>query len=312
MKKARPGHGRGRRRRMRRRDLGSAPADRHRPDSDGRRRRRPVLPTLPADIASRKRLDRRRQVRHAAVRLHRRPGQERGLRRRDREVVRALRVRARATRVTFVCAPTAGARAAADDRPRRPRHLDVHVHGRPRHADRLLAARTTRRPAGCSSRTTRRSSTLADISGKTVATTSGSIYDRWMKRCFTDTRGRSSPTASRTRVLAFNQGRADAVMFDDTVARADRGDRPDVEADRRRVPRGAVRHRHQAGQRRDEAVGRLAAQPDEAEGPLHDDHQEQRRARGSSRRSRRTSCGRTTTSRTGRRRSERRHGVPVA
>ena len=29
---------------------------------------------------------------------------------------------------------------------------------------------------------------LADITGKRVSTTSGSIYDRWMKRCFTDTR----------------------------------------------------------------------------------------------------------------------------
>ena len=43
-----------------------------------------------------------------------------------------------------------GPRAAAHDRPRRPRHLDVHVHRRPRHAHRLLARRTTRRPAGCS------------------------------------------------------------------------------------------------------------------------------------------------------------------
>ena len=33
----------------------------------------------------------------------------------------------------------AGPRAAADDRPRRPRHLDLHLHRRPRHADRLLA-----------------------------------------------------------------------------------------------------------------------------------------------------------------------------
>ena len=33
----------------------------------------------------------------------------------------------------------AGPRAAAHDRPRRPRHLDLHLHRRPRHADRLLA-----------------------------------------------------------------------------------------------------------------------------------------------------------------------------
>jgi polar amino acid transport system substrate-binding protein len=57
---------------------------------------------------------------------------------------------------------------------------------------------------------------LADIRGRRVATTSGSIYDRWMRRCF--------PTAEvitvdsvTSAVLAFNQGRADAVMFDDSA-----------------------------------------------------------------------------------------------
>jgi polar amino acid transport system substrate-binding protein len=56
---------------------------------------------------------------------------------------------------------------------------------------------------------------LLQPGGKRVSTTSGTIYDRWMKRCF--------PTAEvivvdsvTNAVLAFNQGRADAVMFDDT------------------------------------------------------------------------------------------------
>jgi polar amino acid transport system substrate-binding protein len=57
--------------------------------------------------------------------------------------------------------------------------------------------------------------TLADIRGKTVATTSGSIYDRWMKRCFTDTQVVVVDSVTNA-VLAFNQGRADAVMFDDS------------------------------------------------------------------------------------------------
>ena len=83
--------------------------------------------------------DRRGQVRHAAVRLPRRPGKERRRRRRDRQVVRALRVRPRAASHVRV-RPDRGARAAADERSRRPRDLDVHVHGRPGHADRLLAA----------------------------------------------------------------------------------------------------------------------------------------------------------------------------
>lgn len=56
---------------------------------------------------------------------------------------------------------------------------------------------------------------LADIRGKRVATTSGSIYDRWMKRCFTDTQVAVLDSVTNA-VLAFNQGRADAVMFDDT------------------------------------------------------------------------------------------------
>ena len=83
--------------------------------------------------------DRRRQVRHAAVRVPRRPGQERRRRRRDREAVRPLRVRPRPA-ADVRLRSDGGPRAAADERPRRPRHLDVHLHGRPRHADRLLAA----------------------------------------------------------------------------------------------------------------------------------------------------------------------------
>jgi polar amino acid transport system substrate-binding protein len=58
-------------------------------------------------------------------------------------------------------------------------------------------------------------STLNDIRGKRVATTSGSIYDRWMKRCFTNTEVVVTDSVTNA-VIAFNQGRADAVMFDDT------------------------------------------------------------------------------------------------
>jgi polar amino acid transport system substrate-binding protein len=56
---------------------------------------------------------------------------------------------------------------------------------------------------------------LADIRGRTVATTPGSIYDRWMKRCFTDTTVLAVESVTAA-IIAFNQGRADAVMFDDT------------------------------------------------------------------------------------------------
>ena len=71
-----------------------------------------------------------------------------------------------------------------------------------------------------------------------MATTSGSVYDRWMKRCFTNTEVVVVESVTDA-VLAFNQGRADAVMFDDTVARARGGRRPSCEADgRHRSSRG--------------------------------------------------------------------------
>ena len=57
---------------------------------------------------------------------------------------------------------------------------------------------------------------LADIRNRTVATTTGSIYDRWVRRCFSDTR--LVVTDSFTNALiAFNQGRADTLMWDDSV-----------------------------------------------------------------------------------------------
>jgi polar amino acid transport system substrate-binding protein len=57
---------------------------------------------------------------------------------------------------------------------------------------------------------------LADIKGKRVATTSGSIYDRWVKRCFSGTN--LVVTDSFTNALtAFRDGRADTLMWDDTV-----------------------------------------------------------------------------------------------
>jgi polar amino acid transport system substrate-binding protein len=57
---------------------------------------------------------------------------------------------------------------------------------------------------------------LADIAGKRVATTSGSIYDRWMKNCFKNTQVIVADTFTNA-MLAFQQGRADALMYDDAV-----------------------------------------------------------------------------------------------
>src|SRR5262245_17006802 len=57
---------------------------------------------------------------------------------------------------------------------------------------------------------------LSDIAGKRVATTSGSLYDRWMKNCCKNTEVIVADTFTNA-MLAFNQGRADAVMYDDAV-----------------------------------------------------------------------------------------------
>jgi polar amino acid transport system substrate-binding protein len=57
---------------------------------------------------------------------------------------------------------------------------------------------------------------LADISGKTVATTSSSIYDRWVRKCFTDAKLSVFDNLTNAR-LAFEQGRAETLMWDDTV-----------------------------------------------------------------------------------------------
>jgi ABC-type amino acid transport substrate-binding protein len=57
---------------------------------------------------------------------------------------------------------------------------------------------------------------LADIHGKKIATTSGSVYDRWMKKCFADTEVIVADTFTNAK-LAFDQGRADAIMYDDAV-----------------------------------------------------------------------------------------------
>jgi polar amino acid transport system substrate-binding protein len=57
--------------------------------------------------------------------------------------------------------------------------------------------------------------TLASwMRGKTVVSTSGSIYDRWIKNCFKDTTFRVIPSPSAG-VLAVKNRQADAFMYDD-------------------------------------------------------------------------------------------------
>jgi polar amino acid transport system substrate-binding protein len=59
-------------------------------------------------------------------------------------------------------------------------------------------------------------SSIANLAGKTVATTSGSIYDRWVKNCFKDTKLVVTDSFTNA-LLAFRDGRADTLMWDDTV-----------------------------------------------------------------------------------------------
>jgi polar amino acid transport system substrate-binding protein len=56
---------------------------------------------------------------------------------------------------------------------------------------------------------------LNDLAGKTVATTSGSVYDRWVKNCHKDTKLIITDVFSNA-LIAFRDGRADALMFDDS------------------------------------------------------------------------------------------------
>ena len=57
---------------------------------------------------------------------------------------------------------------------------------------------------------------LANLGGRTVVTTSGSIYDRWVRRCYTNTNLIVTDNFTNA-AIAFNQGRADTLMWDDTV-----------------------------------------------------------------------------------------------
>ena len=55
-----------------------------------------------------------------------------------------------------------------------------------------------------------------DLAGKTVVSTRGSIYDRWVTKCFTNTHLLLTDTTSAA-LLALKDGRADTFMFDDAL-----------------------------------------------------------------------------------------------
>jgi polar amino acid transport system substrate-binding protein len=56
--------------------------------------------------------------------------------------------------------------------------------------------------------------TLGNLSGKTISTTRGSIYDRWLSNCFKKTKVILTDTTSSA-YLAVQDRRADGFMFDD-------------------------------------------------------------------------------------------------
>jgi polar amino acid transport system substrate-binding protein len=173
----------------------------------------PALPKLPADIASRKRLI-------VGVKCDTPPfgyidvrGKNAGI---DVEIAKWLARYAfgREQRLTFVCAPTAAREPLLTTG-----RVDLVISTFSYTADRDTRIDFSRPYYNATGRLLVKNDspikTLADIRGKTVATTSGSIYDRWMKRCFTDTQVVVVDSVTNA-VLAFNQGRADAVMFDDS------------------------------------------------------------------------------------------------
>ena len=57
--------------------------------------------------------------------------------------------------------------------------------------------------------------TIRDLANRTISTTTGSIYDRWVKRCFSSTNVISTDGFTNA-LLAFRDRRSDALMWDDT------------------------------------------------------------------------------------------------
>jgi polar amino acid transport system substrate-binding protein len=172
-----------------------------------------TLPKLPADIASRKRFI-------IGVKCDTPPfgyldvrGKNAGV---DVEIAKwfARYAFGREQRLTFVCAPTALREPLITNG-----RVDMVISTFTYTADRDTRIDFSRAYFKAGGRLLVKNDspirTIADIRGRRVATTSGSVYDRWMKRCFTNTEVVVTDSVTNA-VIAFNQGRADAVMFDDT------------------------------------------------------------------------------------------------
>jgi polar amino acid transport system substrate-binding protein len=173
----------------------------------------PVLPKLPAEIANRKRLI-------VGVKCDTPPfgyldvrGKNAGV---DVEIAKWLARYAfgREQRLSFVCAPTAVREPLLTTN-----RVDLVISTFTYTADRDTRIDFSRAYYKATGRLLVKNTSpiqaLNDIKGKRVATTTGSIYDRWMKRCYSDAQVVVTDSVTNA-ILAFNQGRADAVMFDDT------------------------------------------------------------------------------------------------
>ena len=121
----------------------------------------------------------------------------------------------RAQRVTFVCAPTAAREPLLTSG-----RVDLVISTFTYTADRATRIDFSEPYYNATGRllvkNTGAVQHLADIKGHNVATTSGSVYDRWMKNCFPTASVITTDTFTNAK-LAFDQGRADAVMYDDAV-----------------------------------------------------------------------------------------------
>ena len=179
----------------------------------GAQAKAPVLPKLPAEIANRKRLIVGTKCDTPPFGYLDVRGKNAGV---DVEIARQFARYAfgRAQRLTFVCAPTAVREPLLTSG-----RVDIVISTFTYTADRDTRIDFSRAYYNATGRLLVKNDspirTLADIRGRKVATTSGSVYDRWMKRCFTGTEVIVVDSVTNA-VLAFNQGRADAVMFDDT------------------------------------------------------------------------------------------------
>ena len=121
----------------------------------------------------------------------------------------------RADRVTFECAPTASREPLLTTG-----RVDLVISTFTYTADRDTRIDFSRPYYNATGRLLVRSGSpirsLADIRGRRVATTDGSIYHRWMARCFPTTEVVTTDGVTAS-ILRLNQGRADAVMWDDVV-----------------------------------------------------------------------------------------------